>query len=129
MSDAVCPQIEEEMLSLQNERSERIRTLLERQAHEMEAFDSESMRLGFSAMALSGAPGEAFSQGYPAPAAAAPPPPGGSSAWPSRPVPFLAVQTPMFHFLSGSMEPISSYINRWALQLWRPCRGWRGQRV
>uniref|UniRef100_A0A8C4ZYX9 non-specific serine/threonine protein kinase n=1 Tax=Gadus morhua TaxID=8049 RepID=A0A8C4ZYX9_GADMO len=79
--------IEEEMLSLQNERSERIRTLLERQAHEMEAFDSESMRLGFSGMALSGAPGEAFSQGYPAPAAAAPPPPGGSSAWPSRPVP------------------------------------------
>uniref|UniRef100_A0A672HL41 non-specific serine/threonine protein kinase n=1 Tax=Salarias fasciatus TaxID=181472 RepID=A0A672HL41_SALFA len=43
--------IEEEMLSLQNERSERIRTLLERQAHEIEAFDSESMRLGFSNMA------------------------------------------------------------------------------
>ncbi|CAL8288850.1 unnamed protein product [Boreogadus saida] len=80
--------IEEEMLSLQNERSERIRTLLERQAHEMEAFDSESMRLGFSGMALSGGPpGEAFSQGYPAAPAAAPPPPGGSSAWPSRPVP------------------------------------------
>uniref|UniRef100_A0AAR2KHF3 Serine/threonine-protein kinase TAO2 n=1 Tax=Pygocentrus nattereri TaxID=42514 RepID=A0AAR2KHF3_PYGNA len=39
--------IEEEMLSLQNERSERIRSLLERQAREIEAFDSESMRLGF----------------------------------------------------------------------------------
>uniref|UniRef100_A0AAX7TE07 non-specific serine/threonine protein kinase n=1 Tax=Astatotilapia calliptera TaxID=8154 RepID=A0AAX7TE07_ASTCA len=40
--------IEEEMLSLQNERLERIRSLLERQAREIEAFDSESMRLGFT---------------------------------------------------------------------------------
>ena len=40
------------MLSLQNERSERIRSLLERQAREIEAFDSESMRLGFSNMVL-----------------------------------------------------------------------------
>uniref|UniRef100_A0A8C9W1G2 non-specific serine/threonine protein kinase n=1 Tax=Scleropages formosus TaxID=113540 RepID=A0A8C9W1G2_SCLFO len=40
--------IEEEMQTLQNERSERIRSLLERQAREEEAFDSESMRLGFS---------------------------------------------------------------------------------
>uniref|UniRef100_A0A672HB87 non-specific serine/threonine protein kinase n=1 Tax=Salarias fasciatus TaxID=181472 RepID=A0A672HB87_SALFA len=39
--------IEEELLSLQNERMERIRSLLERQAREVEAFDSESMRLGF----------------------------------------------------------------------------------
>uniref|UniRef100_A0A673Z7U4 non-specific serine/threonine protein kinase n=1 Tax=Salmo trutta TaxID=8032 RepID=A0A673Z7U4_SALTR len=45
--------IEEEMLSLQNERVERIRSLLERQAREMEAFDSESMRLGFSNVVLS----------------------------------------------------------------------------
>ncbi|XP_069576072.1 serine/threonine-protein kinase TAO1 [Brachyistius frenatus] len=45
--------IEEEMLSLQNERLERIRSLLERQAREIEAFDSESMRLGFSNMVLS----------------------------------------------------------------------------
>uniref|UniRef100_A0A7N8YLL0 non-specific serine/threonine protein kinase n=1 Tax=Mastacembelus armatus TaxID=205130 RepID=A0A7N8YLL0_9TELE len=44
--------IEEEMMSLQNERSERIRSLLERQAREVEAFDSESMRLGFSNMVL-----------------------------------------------------------------------------
>uniref|UniRef100_A0A4W5P966 non-specific serine/threonine protein kinase n=1 Tax=Hucho hucho TaxID=62062 RepID=A0A4W5P966_9TELE len=42
--------IEEEMLSLQKERVERIRSLLERQAREIEAFDSESMRLGFSNM-------------------------------------------------------------------------------
>uniref|UniRef100_A0A8D0ABQ7 non-specific serine/threonine protein kinase n=1 Tax=Sander lucioperca TaxID=283035 RepID=A0A8D0ABQ7_SANLU len=74
--------IEEEMLSLQNERSERIRTLLERQAHEIEAFDSESMRLGFSNMALSGIPAEAFNQGYPTPS-----PSSGSGGWPSRPVP------------------------------------------
>ncbi|XP_068779310.1 serine/threonine-protein kinase TAO2 isoform X2 [Struthio camelus] len=72
--------IEEEMLSLQNERSERIRGLLERQAREIEAFDSESMRLGFSNMALGGIPAEALSRGY---AAAAPPGP----PWPSRPVP------------------------------------------
>ncbi|TNN45941.1 Serine/threonine-protein kinase TAO2 [Liparis tanakae] len=74
--------IEEEMLSLQNERSERIRTLLERQAHEIEAFDSESMRLGFSNMALSGAPPDAFGQGYPTPSPAS-----GSGGWASRPVP------------------------------------------
>uniref|UniRef100_A0A8C1TY63 non-specific serine/threonine protein kinase n=1 Tax=Cyprinus carpio TaxID=7962 RepID=A0A8C1TY63_CYPCA len=44
--------IEEEMLTLQNERTERIRSLLERQAREIEAFDSESMRLGFSNMVV-----------------------------------------------------------------------------
>lgn len=70
------------MLTLQNERSERIRTLLERQAHEIEAFDSESMRLGFSNMALTGIPAEAFNQGYPTPS-----PSSGSGGWPSRPVP------------------------------------------
>ncbi|XP_048846364.1 serine/threonine-protein kinase TAO2-like isoform X1 [Brienomyrus brachyistius] len=73
--------IEEEMVSLQNERSERIRSLLERQAREIEAFDSESMRLGFSNMALSSIPAEAFSQGYPNP------PPSTSGGWPSQPVP------------------------------------------
>uniref|UniRef100_A0A665TGH3 non-specific serine/threonine protein kinase n=1 Tax=Echeneis naucrates TaxID=173247 RepID=A0A665TGH3_ECHNA len=40
--------IEEEMGSLETERTERIRSLLERQARETEAFDSESMRLGFN---------------------------------------------------------------------------------
>ncbi|CAB1341409.1 unnamed protein product [Coregonus sp. 'balchen'] len=74
--------IEEEMLSLQNERSERIRTLLERQAREIESFDSESMRLGFSNMALTGIPAEAFNQGYPNPS-----PSSGPGGWPSRPVP------------------------------------------
>ncbi|MED6290160.1 Serine/threonine-protein kinase TAO2 [Characodon lateralis] len=74
--------IEEEMISLQNERSERIRTLLERQAREIEAFDSESMRLGFSNMALTGISAEAFNQGYPTPS-----PSSGSGGWPSRPVP------------------------------------------
>ncbi|KAM9442518.1 serine/threonine-protein kinase TAO1-like [Salvelinus alpinus] len=57
--------IEEEMLSLQNERSERIRSLLERQAREIEAFDSESMRLGFNNMVLSNLSPEAFSHSFP----------------------------------------------------------------
>ncbi|XP_064207486.1 serine/threonine-protein kinase TAO1 isoform X2 [Anguilla rostrata] len=57
--------IEEEMMALQNERSERIRSLLERQAREIEAFDSESMRLGFSNMVLSNLSSEAFSHSFP----------------------------------------------------------------
>uniref|UniRef100_A0AAY4EVT3 non-specific serine/threonine protein kinase n=1 Tax=Denticeps clupeoides TaxID=299321 RepID=A0AAY4EVT3_9TELE len=66
--------IEEEMLALQNERSERIRSLLERQAREIEAFDSESMRLGFSNMVLSNISPEALSHSFPgAPSSWAPP--------------------------------------------------------
>lgn len=61
--DLFCLQIEEEMVSLQNERLERIRSLLERQAREVEAFDSESMRLGFSNMVLSNISPEAL-RGY-----------------------------------------------------------------
>uniref|UniRef100_A0A8D3CTC6 non-specific serine/threonine protein kinase n=1 Tax=Scophthalmus maximus TaxID=52904 RepID=A0A8D3CTC6_SCOMX len=57
--------IEEEMMSLQNERLERIRSLLERQAREIEAFDSESMRLGFSNMVLSNISPEALSNSFP----------------------------------------------------------------
>ncbi|KAL0973228.1 hypothetical protein UPYG_G00200700 [Umbra pygmaea] len=57
--------IEEEMLALQKDRVERIRSLLERQAREMEAFDSESMRLGFSNMVLSNLSPEAFSHSFP----------------------------------------------------------------
>ncbi|KAI4878559.1 hypothetical protein NFI96_016744 [Prochilodus magdalenae] len=65
--------IEEEMLSLQNERSERIRSLLERQAREIEAFDSESMRLGFSNMVLANISPEGLSHSFPgAPASWAP---------------------------------------------------------
>uniref|UniRef100_A0A8C7ESH3 non-specific serine/threonine protein kinase n=1 Tax=Neovison vison TaxID=452646 RepID=A0A8C7ESH3_NEOVI len=67
-------QIEEEMLALQNERTERIRSLLERQAREIEAFDSESMRLGFSNMVLSNLSPEAFSHSYP-----------GASGWSHNP--------------------------------------------
>nr|XP_061796991.1 serine/threonine-protein kinase TAO1-like isoform X6 [Nerophis lumbriciformis] len=57
--------IEEEMMSLQNDRSEQIRSLLERQAREVEAFDSESMRLGFSNMVLSNVSPEALSHSFP----------------------------------------------------------------
>lgn len=62
---ALFLQLEEEMLALQNERSERIRSLLERQASEIEGFDSESLRLGFSSLVLTGIPSEAHpKQGY-----------------------------------------------------------------
>lgn len=57
--------IEEEMLSLRNERLDRIRILLERQAHEVEAFDSESMRLGFSNMVLANISPEGLSNSFP----------------------------------------------------------------
>ncbi len=92
-------QIEEEMLSLQNERSERIRALLEHQAREIESFDSESMRLGFSNMALSGIPAEAYNQGYPNP------PSSGPGGWPSRPVPRSGSQ--WSHGIQNSVAPPS----------------------
>lgn len=40
-------QIEEELVSLQKERTDRIKHLLERQEREIDSFDMESMRLGF----------------------------------------------------------------------------------
>lgn len=52
-------------MSLQNERLERIQSLLERQAREVEAFGSESMRLGFSNMVLSNISPEALSHSFP----------------------------------------------------------------
>lgn len=52
-------------MSLQNERLERIRSLLERQAREVEAFDSESMRLGFSNMVLANISPEGLSHSFP----------------------------------------------------------------
>lgn len=58
-------QIEEEMMSLQNERLARIQSLLERQAREVEAFGSESIRLGFSNMVLSNISPEALSHSFP----------------------------------------------------------------
>ncbi|KAM8853719.1 serine/threonine-protein kinase TAO1 [Synchiropus picturatus] len=57
--------IEEEMVSLQNDRSERIRSLLERQAREVEAFDSESMRLGFSNMVLANLSPDSLNKSFP----------------------------------------------------------------
>lgn len=50
---------------MQNERTERIRSLLERQAREIEAFDSESMRLGFSNMVLANISPEGLSHSFP----------------------------------------------------------------
>lgn len=41
------PQIEEELDSLQKERTDRIKHLLERQEREIDSFDMESLRLGF----------------------------------------------------------------------------------
>lgn len=40
-------QIEEELVSVQKERTDRIKHLLERQEREIDSFDMESMRLGF----------------------------------------------------------------------------------
>ena len=40
-------QIEEELVSVQKERTDRIKHLLERQDRETDAFDMESLRLGF----------------------------------------------------------------------------------
>ncbi|XP_039864672.1 serine/threonine-protein kinase TAO1 [Simochromis diagramma] len=57
--------IEEEMQSLQNECSARIQSVLEHQAREVEAFDSESMRLGFSNMVLSNISPEAMGNNFP----------------------------------------------------------------
>ncbi|XP_053362923.1 LOW QUALITY PROTEIN: serine/threonine-protein kinase TAO1 [Clarias gariepinus] len=69
--------IEDEMQILQNERSERIRSLLERQAREIEAFDSESMRLGFSNMVLANISPESLSNSFP----------GAPANWPNQPIP------------------------------------------
>lgn len=52
-------------MSLQKERLQRIQSLLERQAREVEAFGSESMRLGFSNMVLSNISPEALSHSFP----------------------------------------------------------------
>ncbi|XP_077457087.1 serine/threonine-protein kinase TAO3-like [Stigmatopora argus] len=43
--------IEEELLSMQKDHTERIKLLLEREEHELEAFDVESVRLGFGNLA------------------------------------------------------------------------------
>lgn len=43
-------QIEEELASLQKERTERIKHLFERQEREMDAFEAESAKLGFGSL-------------------------------------------------------------------------------
>lgn len=47
ISDVCLLQIEEELVSLQKERTDRIKHLLERQEREIDSFDMESLRLGF----------------------------------------------------------------------------------
>ncbi|XP_076833175.1 serine/threonine-protein kinase TAO1 [Brachyhypopomus gauderio] len=84
--------IEEEMLALQNERSERIRSLLERQAREIETFDSESMRLGFSNMVLANISPEALSHSYP----------GAPASWAAQPAPPLSGPSAGAHWSGGS---------------------------
>ena len=73
-------QMEEEILTFQNECSERIRSLLERRAKEMKAFKSESEGLGFGNDLSNLAP-EAFSQTPPGPPHRAHPIGGLPQAW------------------------------------------------
>lgn len=47
MADVCRPQIEEELVSLQKETTDRIKHLLERQERETDSFDMESLRQGF----------------------------------------------------------------------------------
>lgn len=44
----LCFQIEEELASLQKERTDRIKHLLDRQEREIDVFDMESLRMGFN---------------------------------------------------------------------------------
>ncbi|KAM3616375.1 uncharacterized protein V6R79_016986 [Siganus canaliculatus] len=90
--------IEEEMLSLQNERLERIRSLLERQAREVEAFDSESMRLGFSNMVLSNISPEGLSNSFP-----------GAGGWSHHQQQHSSGSSQGSHWGSGSLGPSSSH--------------------
>lgn len=48
-------QVEEELVSLQKERTDRIKHLLERQEREIDSFDMESLRLGFGNLGALGA--------------------------------------------------------------------------
>lgn len=87
------------MLSLQNERLERIRSLLERQAREVEAFDSESMRLGFSNMVLSNISPEALSHSFP----------GAPGSWSHHQQQHPSGSSPGPHWGSGSLGAASSH--------------------
>lgn len=52
--------MEDERQQFQNERNERKRLLLERQAQEIEEFDVESTQMGFNALAIADASTEPF---------------------------------------------------------------------
>lgn len=52
--------MEEESQRFQREKAERIRLLMERQTREIDAFDQESTRLGFSAMSITAASQEPY---------------------------------------------------------------------
>ena len=86
-------------MSLQNERLERIRSLLERQAREVEAFDSESMRLGFSNMVLSNISPEALSNSFP----------GAPGSWSHHQQQHLSGSSQGPHWGSGSLGAGSSH--------------------
>lgn len=86
-------------MTLQNERLERIRSLLERQAREVEAFDSESMRLGFSNMVLSNISPEALSHSFP----------GAPGSWNHHQQQHLSGSSPGSHWGSGNLGPSSSH--------------------
>ena len=45
-------QMENERQQFFDERNERLRLLMERQTHELQTFDEESVRLGFNALAI-----------------------------------------------------------------------------
>lgn len=49
---ALRSQIEDELASLKNECTERIKFMLERQKREVDTFDTESVRLGFSNLSI-----------------------------------------------------------------------------
>lgn len=86
-------------MSLQNERLERIRSLLERQAREVEAFDSESMRLGFSNMVLSNISPEALNNSFP----------GAPASWSHHQQQHPPVSSQGSHWGSGSSGAGSSH--------------------
>ncbi|XP_073323328.1 LOW QUALITY PROTEIN: serine/threonine-protein kinase TAO3 [Pagrus major] len=59
--------IEEELVSLQKERTDRIKHLLDRQERETDSFDMESMRLGFGNLGTLDLPKDDYDEGLPSP--------------------------------------------------------------
>lgn len=79
------------MVSLQNERMERTQSLLERQAREVEGFDSVSMRLGFSNMMLANISPDSLSHSFP----------GASGSWSHHQQPHSSGSSQGHHWGSG----------------------------